>query len=193
MAVNHQQQSLWREVLELTKTAQDRNTDPLTWAIQLSSTLNSAADGDGLTLPSTELAHLLVSHICWDNHVPITWKFLEKALTLNIVPPSLVLALLSTRFKFSCFYIDAYTYNYIVFFFCFFLKKLTKSWEMQSFIYYRVISNRQLHPAAYRLYLELLTRHAFSFASLVNGPNYDKYESNSFLFIMSHLFDLGSV
>lgn len=64
---------------------------------------------------------------------------------------------------------------------------------MQSFIYYRVISNRQLHPAAYRLYLELLTRHAFSLASLVNGPNYDKYESNSFLFIMSHLFDLGSV
>lgn len=120
MAVNHQQQSLWREVLELTKTAQDRNTDPLTWAIQLSSTLNSAADGDGLTLPSTELAHLLVSHICWDNHVPITWKFLEKALTLKIVPPSLVLALLSTRFEFSCFYIYAYTYNYIVFFSVFF-------------------------------------------------------------------------
>jgi hypothetical protein len=29
--------------------------------------------------------------------VPITWKLLEKALSLNLAPPLLVLALLSTR------------------------------------------------------------------------------------------------
>jgi len=47
--------------------------------------------------PSVELAHLLVSHICWSNNVPIAWKFLDKALSLKLAPPSLVLALLSTR------------------------------------------------------------------------------------------------
>ncbi|KAI9181059.1 hypothetical protein LWI28_010964 [Acer negundo] len=124
------QQSIWDTVLETTKTAQDQNVDPLMWAIQLGSTLNSA----GVSLPSTELAHLLVSHICWDNNLPITWKFLDKALTVRIAPPILVLALLSTR----------------------------------------VIPSRQLHPAAYRLYIELLKRHAFSFALLINGPNYEK-------------------
>ncbi|XP_048336798.2 mediator of RNA polymerase II transcription subunit 33B isoform X1 [Ziziphus jujuba] len=132
MAVSVQKQTshLWDTVLELTKSAQDRNSDPLIWAIQLSSSLNSA----GVSLPSVELAHLLVSHICWANHVPITWKFLEKALAIKIVPPMLVLALLSVR----------------------------------------VIPNRQLHPAAYRLYMELLRRHAFSLASQINGPNYQK-------------------
>ncbi|PQQ16831.1 mediator of RNA polymerase II transcription subunit 33B [Prunus yedoensis var. nudiflora] len=97
---------------------------------RLSSSLNSAA----VALPSVELAHLLVSHICWANHVPITWKFLEKALTVKIVPPMLVLALLSTK----------------------------------------VVPNRQLHPAAYRLYMELLKRHTFLFASQLNGPNCQK-------------------
>ncbi|KAA8543203.1 hypothetical protein F0562_021302 [Nyssa sinensis] len=87
------QSSMWDGVLELTKSAQDRGSDPLMWAIQLSSSLNSA----GVALPSTEVANLLVSHICWANNVPITWKFLEKALAVKIVPPIFVLALLSSR------------------------------------------------------------------------------------------------
>lgn len=42
-------------------------------------------------------------------------------------------------------------------------------------VYYnRVIPSRRRHPAAYRLYMELLKRHAFSLASLVKGPNYQK-------------------
>ncbi|XP_024167259.1 mediator of RNA polymerase II transcription subunit 33B [Rosa chinensis] len=127
----HQPSShLWDSVLQLTKSAQDKNSDPLLWALQLSSSLNSAA----VPLPSVELAHLLVSHICWGNHVPITWKFLEKALTVKIVPPMLVLALLSTK----------------------------------------VVPNRHIHPAAYRLYMELLKRHTLSFASQLNGPNFQK-------------------
>ena len=90
------QPGLWDSVLELTKSAQERNSDPLLWAVQLSSILNSA----GTSLPSPELAHLLVSHICWANNVPITWKFLEKAVSGRIAPPMLVLALLSSRFFF---------------------------------------------------------------------------------------------
>ncbi|XVF21819.1 hypothetical protein REPUB_Repub12eG0122700 [Reevesia pubescens] len=131
MAVSVQAASpVWESVLELTKSAQDKNTDPLHWAVQLSSSLNSA----GVSLPSIDLAHLLVSHICWDNHVPITWKFLEKALSVKFVPPILVLALLSIR----------------------------------------VIPNRKFHPAAYRLYMELLRRHAISLKCLISGPNYQK-------------------
>ncbi|XP_065861189.1 mediator of RNA polymerase II transcription subunit 33B [Euphorbia lathyris] len=139
------QPSVWDSVLELTKSAQDKNTDPVLWAVQLSSILNSA----GLSLPSTELAHLLVSHICFENHVPITWKFLEKALAVNIAPPMLVLALLSTR----------------------------------------VIPNRRLQPAAYRLYMELVKRHAFSFASQIHGPNYSMImKSVDDVLHLSHLF-----
>ncbi|XP_047979918.1 mediator of RNA polymerase II transcription subunit 33A-like [Salvia hispanica] len=123
-------QRLWDGVLELTKSAQERATDPLMWAMQLSASLTTA----GVSMPSVELAELLVSHICWSNNHPIAWKFLEKALTIRIVPPMLVLALLSTR----------------------------------------VIPSRRRYPVAYRLYMELLKRYAFSLLSLINGPNYQK-------------------
>lgn len=83
-------------VVEMTKVAQQKGSDPLLWALQMYSNLNSA----GESLPSVELAEFLVSYICWDNNVPILWKFLEKALTLQIVPPTLLLALLSVRFSF---------------------------------------------------------------------------------------------
>lgn len=89
--------NIWDRVLGQTKEAQEKGSDPLLWAIQVSSNLSSA----GITLPSLELANHLVSHICWDNNVPISWKFLEKALALKIVPPLLVLGLLSTRSFFS--------------------------------------------------------------------------------------------
>ncbi|CAN4093491.1 unnamed protein product [Withania somnifera] len=88
-----QQSSIWERVIELTKSAQLRSTDPLNWAMQLSSMLNSA----GVSLPSTDVSNLLVSHICWENNVPIAWKFLDKALALRIVPPLFLLALLSNR------------------------------------------------------------------------------------------------
>jgi len=80
-------------VAKMTKVAQQKGSDPLLWAFQMYSNLNSA----GESLPSLELAEFLVSYICWDNNVPILWKFLEKALTLQIVPPMLLLALLSVR------------------------------------------------------------------------------------------------
>ncbi|GFP97858.1 mediator of RNA polymerase ii transcription subunit 33a [Phtheirospermum japonicum] len=91
--VKQQQRRMWDGVLELTVSAQKRGTDPLMWSTQLSSSLAAG----GVSMPSVEVAELLVSHICWSNNIPITWKFLEKALTLRIVPPLFVLALLSTR------------------------------------------------------------------------------------------------
>ncbi|XP_030465942.1 mediator of RNA polymerase II transcription subunit 33A [Syzygium oleosum] len=134
-------------ILDMTRVAQEKGSDPLWWAMQMCSSLNSA----GASLPSTELAHALVSHICWDNNVPITWKFLEKALAVGIVPPLLVIALLSTR----------------------------------------VIPCRQFRPAPYRLYMELLKRHAFNLKSHIDGSNYQKVmESIDAAMQLSKIFGL---
>ncbi|CAF2377666.1 unnamed protein product [Brassica napus] len=124
------QESLWESVTSLIRSAQEKNVDPLQWALELRLTLSAA----GISLPSPDLAHLLVSHIFWENHTPLSWKLLEKAITVTIVPPLLVLALLS----------------------------------------HRVIPNRKHHPAAYRLYLELLKRHAFSLMPLIRGSGYHR-------------------
>ncbi|XP_058077810.1 mediator of RNA polymerase II transcription subunit 33A-like [Magnolia sinica] len=130
MAVSSATPPLWDSVLELTKGAQDNGSDPLIWTIHLSSTLSSS----GVSLPSIDLSHVLVSHICWGNNVPMAWKYLERAVAAKIAPPMLVLALLSLR----------------------------------------VIPCRRSRPAAYRLYMELLKRHAFSFAYQITGPNNQK-------------------
>lgn len=106
--------AVWDSVMEITKMAQERGSDPLLWAVQLSSCLNSA----GVALPSVELSHMLVSYICWDNNVPILWKFLEKALALKIVPPLFLLALLSSRFL---------VFDSLVFFF-----SCIKIWEKEQ-------------------------------------------------------------
>lgn len=82
---------LWDSVL---KDLESKGNDPMICAMHLSSKLTS----NGVILPSTDLAYLLVDHICWDNNNPVSWKFLEKALLFNIVPPLLLLALLANRF-----------------------------------------------------------------------------------------------
>lgn len=84
---------VWEGVMEITKWAQEKKMEAVLWSIEVSSRLNSA----GVSLPSVELAHRLVSHMCWDNHVPVTWKLVEKAMEVRLVPPLLVLSLLSTR------------------------------------------------------------------------------------------------
>ncbi|KAL7144625.1 hypothetical protein ABFS83_07G024900 [Erythranthe nasuta] len=122
--------SIWESIIGQTKVAQSKGSDPMMWSVQISTELRSL----GISLPCVELGKHLVSHICWQNNVPIAWKFLEKALSLKIVPPFLVLALLSLR----------------------------------------VIPHRHSCPAAFRLYMELLKRHAFSLKECTNLPNYHK-------------------
>lgn len=85
--------TVWDCVIELTKMAQENCVDPRLWASQLSSNLKFFA----VELPSTELAEVIVSYICWDNNVPIVWKFLERAMALKLVSPLVVLALLADR------------------------------------------------------------------------------------------------
>lgn len=93
MEFSLQSSRLWEEVVEQTKVAKEKGIDPLLWALQVSSSLGTS----GIALPSTELAHVLVNYICWDNNIPILWKFLDKALMMKIVAPLLVIALLSQR------------------------------------------------------------------------------------------------
>ncbi|KAF5452447.1 hypothetical protein F2P56_027443 [Juglans regia] len=144
------QRSVWDSVIVLTREAQEKGSDPLLWAMQLSSYLNSAEAS--VSLPSVELSDVLVSYICWDNNVPIMWKFLDKALVLNIVPPMLVLALLSIR----------------------------------------VIPSRHFQPAAYRLFMELLKRHAFmSLKSQLHAMNYQRVmQSIDTVLRLSQIFGL---
>ncbi|GAA0139031.1 hypothetical protein LIER_00660 [Lithospermum erythrorhizon] len=85
--------TIYDNVLEFTKAAQQKGADPLFYALQVYTKLSS----NGVILPSLELANLLVSHICWNNNVPIMWKFLDKALELKVVHPLIILALLSIR------------------------------------------------------------------------------------------------
>ncbi|KAI4329735.1 hypothetical protein MLD38_028085 [Melastoma candidum] len=86
-------ESVWGKVLEVTKASQGRNSDPSLWAVRVGAELAAA----GMDVPSPRLAMALVSHICWDNHVPILWKLLDKAISFNLVNPMLLLAALSTR------------------------------------------------------------------------------------------------
>ncbi|PKU77796.1 mediator of RNA polymerase II transcription subunit 33A isoform X1 [Dendrobium catenatum] len=120
----------WSGVMEYTKAAQEKGTDAVDWAVQLSAALASA----GVASPSPELAQVLVSYLCWANDVPLAWKYIEKALSAGLVPPMVLLAFLSSR----------------------------------------VIPTRHSRPAAYRLYLEILWRHAFSYASQVRVSNFKK-------------------
>lgn len=85
--------SIRKSMEELTKEAQRTGSDPFVWAVQMYSNLNSS----GESFPSSQLAEFLVSYICWDNNVPILWKFLDMALIHNIVPPLFLLSLLSVR------------------------------------------------------------------------------------------------
>ncbi|KAF8053707.1 hypothetical protein N665_1381s0006 [Sinapis alba] len=84
--------TVWDGVIELTKKAQEQCVDARLWASHLSANLKPFVE-----FPSTELAEVLVSYICWDNNVPILWKFLESAMALNLVSPLLVLSLLALR------------------------------------------------------------------------------------------------
>lgn len=193
-----EQSSVWDVVIKQTKEAQEKGTDPFLWSMQVSSNLSSA----GVCIPSMELANVLVSYICWENNVPILWKFLEKALVLNMVPSMLVLALLSSRSVFlflfsilnfvnnffSFLVFDVLGFIPIFFEFCIRMYLVVVSCqftavqfsscflldENENCCVFRVIPNRRVQPAAYRLYMELLKRHAFSLRSQINGPNYRK-------------------
>lgn len=91
--IDADEQIPWLKVLRQTDLAIENNTDPNLWSTEITSTLLSSA----VTFPSVELAHRLVSHLFWNNHSPTAWKLLHSAASFNIIPPLLLISLLSTR------------------------------------------------------------------------------------------------
>lgn len=110
-----------QQVKELTLLCQEQRDPPLLWAVEV----NKCLQGAGVMMPCLELGQLLISLLCWRNNEPMLWKYIEQAMASRLVPPVLILALLTSR----------------------------------------VIPHRQSQPEAYRLYMELLSRYAFSSAS----------------------------
>ncbi|THU51461.1 hypothetical protein C4D60_Mb06t31290 [Musa balbisiana] len=184
--------SPWDEVAEYTKAAQGTGCDPAVWTVHVSSTLAAHV----VPLPSPELAQLLVSHLCWGNNVPLAWKYVERALAANIAPPMLLLALLSVRIIPSrCskpvayrlimasindvlhlsekFGIQASEPGVLVveYVFSILWQLLDATLDDEG-----IIPSRCSKPVAYRLYLELIQRHAFIFTSQIKGPSFKKLD-----------------
>ncbi|GFY82543.1 REF4-related 1 [Actinidia rufa] len=110
----------------------------------------------GSALPSPELAQFLVSQLCLPNNHqdPSLWKFLHQALSSALLSP---------------FHVNEgegrESYNF---------RKMVSPQLILVFILanqlWRVIPHRWSQPEAYRLYLEILSRYAFSFDGLgTNG------------------------
>ncbi|KAI4353605.1 hypothetical protein L6164_002540 [Bauhinia variegata] len=87
----------WSEIkkgiLERVNWWQQRNEPPLALVQELVKYLNSW----NLSLPSPDLAELLVSHLCFDNNHPSMWKFIHQALSSRLLFPLQLLSLLSSR------------------------------------------------------------------------------------------------
>ena len=161
--------SLYDNVISFTETAQQKGTDPLIWKRHIISLFISA----GEPLPSPELAEVLVSYILWDNNVPIMWNFLEKAFSFKIVPPLLLLALLSVRFVICSFFLIL-AFCFVLLGFTFFeLENIEWNWWMLFVC--RVIPCRKFQPQAYRLYMELLKQLKFELKYQIKLPDYVKW------------------
>lgn len=82
-------------ILETIKICHHRQEAPLPWAMEVGKCILSL----GMSLPSPELGHVLVSYICFHNNHPSLWKFLQQALSSRLLSPIHVLSLLSARFR----------------------------------------------------------------------------------------------
>lgn len=130
-------------VLETLKRCEERNESTMVWAMEVAKCIRSW----GVGVPSPELGQLLVSHLCFDNNHSSLWKFIEQALSSGLLYPLQLLSLLTSRYHLPLFY----------------LNNSFLEIKIQIQMYFRVIPNRGSQPKAYRLYLELLSRYAFSF------------------------------
>lgn len=72
---------------------------PLLRALELSRRLHER----GVSLPSPNLAEILVSNLCFSQHTPSLWKLLDQAMASRLVSPLQILALLTQRHVFSVF------------------------------------------------------------------------------------------
>ncbi|KAH9737118.1 hypothetical protein KPL71_018339 [Citrus sinensis] len=78
-------------VIETAKRCQQRHDSPVMWAVEMTRCLKS---GPGSVV---ELGEVLVSYLCFQNNHPSLWKFLDYALTSNLLSPIHILSLLTSR------------------------------------------------------------------------------------------------
>ncbi|KAH7846475.1 hypothetical protein Vadar_014424 [Vaccinium darrowii] len=166
-----------KTVMETVKGCEQRKEPPLFWTMEVAKCVSSA----GLGFPCPELAHFLVSELSLsnnNNYQPFLWKFLDQALSSALLSPLHVLALLTSRHPLDPL-LDHKSFPYterqgafkeeVVVRFCT-TPTETNNIHQPTFpnfsIYLWVIPLRWSQPEAYRLYLELLSRYAFSFDGL---------------------------
>lgn len=82
-----------RRVMAAVKAAEDRGDPPLLRAVEAARCVQER----GLGLPNVELAHVLVSNLCFANNTPELWKLLDQAMASRLVSPIHALALLTPR------------------------------------------------------------------------------------------------
>ncbi|URE44240.1 hypothetical protein MUK42_13639 [Musa troglodytarum] len=84
---------LERRVMATVKASEERGDPPLLRAVEVARFVQEA----GLGLPNPELAHVLVSNLCFASNTPSMWKLLDQAMSCRVVSPIHTLALLKPR------------------------------------------------------------------------------------------------
>ncbi|KAG6507964.1 hypothetical protein ZIOFF_033319 [Zingiber officinale] len=125
------------------KAAEDRGDPPLLRAVEAARCVQER----GLGLPNVELAHVLVSNLCFANNTPELWKLLDQAMASRLVSPIHALALLTPRQ----------------------VRELSSPLTVDIHFFALLVQ-----PEAYRLYLELMNRYALSSLSVEAGFCRDK-------------------
>lgn len=141
---------LERRVVELVTAKQKES--PVVWAMEVGNFVEA--------VPSIELGEVLVSQLCFQHNRPSLWKFIDHALSSGILCPLHVLSILSSRYP-------SFPFN-----------SQLSHWPCHGFVDWRllcrVVPHRRAQPEAYRLYLELLRRYAFSFGPLAGDASKEK-------------------
>jgi hypothetical protein len=144
-------------VMAAVKASEARGDPPLLRAVDLA----RAVAGECATVPSADLAGILVSNLCFAHNSPSLWKLVGQAMASRLVSPLHVLALLTPRCA------------------CLFLRRWnsigTRLTDLSLLVdSRRVLPQRQAQPEAYRLYLELMRCNVTSSLSMEAGPYRDK-------------------
>lgn len=137
-------------------TAKQRKEEesPVVWAMELGQCVAAA--------PSIELGEVVVSQLCFHHNKPSLWKFLDLSLSSGLLSPLHVLSILSSRFGPSSLSISLF--QFLSFPIC----------PHTLSVFCRVIPQRRSQPEAYRLFLELLRRYAFSFGTISGNTSKEK-------------------
>jgi len=85
---------LERRVMAAVKASEARGDPPLLRAVELA----RVVAGEGIGIPSADLAAILVSNLCFAHNSPSLWKLVGQAMASRLLCPLNVLALLTPRY-----------------------------------------------------------------------------------------------